>query len=123
MIVRRRQLQSWERQLLDQFVAWTHAHLRSHFPAVCSERGPDAVEASIRLGVERARGYGISESPDIVRYINVMFAFHDDFDRDTRMAWMPPILQHTDLTGTQKMDSVASYIEMNCVEGAAGRTA
>ncbi|MEM7153896.1 MAG: hypothetical protein AAF799_13690 [Myxococcota bacterium] len=46
----------------------------------------------IRHGVTRASGYGIESELGICRYLNLMFVFGRDFDRNPRLSWAREIL-------------------------------
>ena len=47
----------------------------------------------IRYGVERAGSYGIGTERDVCKYIDLMFAFGRDFDKNQDLPWASRILE------------------------------
>lgn len=85
----------------EGFVERVQAHLRAFFPAECERLGSAAaLREVVRHGLGRARGHGLRSQREACKYLDLMFAFGRDFDRDPRLGWVAPILEgHThDLT-------------------------
>jgi len=78
---------------LEQYVARTHEQLARHFPRHCEISGEDATKNMIRLGVERAKGYGITGERHVVLYTSLMLLFGSFFDEDPQCAWARPTLK------------------------------
>ena len=68
------------------------AHVGQHFRAQCEALGPAATREAIRYGVARAASHEITIERDVAAYIDVMFAFGRDFDRDPSLPWAAAIL-------------------------------
>lgn len=68
------------------------AHLAKYAPKHCEVIGEDAVRAAIRLGMDRARTYGLTNRGPVRFYLESMFMFGSDFDTDPQFSWATAIL-------------------------------
>jgi hypothetical protein len=74
------------------FVRWTKGHLQKFFPGHVQALGPAGTDDAIAHGIRRAEGYGITADADVCQYIDLMFCFGRDFDRDPALPWAAAIL-------------------------------
>ena len=65
----------------------------------------------IHQGTERAASHGIRNEADVVRYLEYMLIYGDDFDRDPKLPWASKVLQTVGLSGTENMDRIDEYDE------------
>jgi hypothetical protein len=65
----------------ENFVERMTAHLQRYFPVWARASGERVVH-TIRLGIERSRSYGITAERDVSRYIDIMAALGEDFDKE-----------------------------------------
>ncbi|MEP6538279.1 MAG: hypothetical protein ABJF23_23275 [Bryobacteraceae bacterium] len=79
----------WGRRFEDAMAE----HLNRCFAAQCRQLGEKGVQDEIRYGIKQAAGYGISLERDVCKYIDLMFAFGRDFDRDLKLPWAAQILR------------------------------
>ena len=86
-----------------------HAH--EVWAEECAERGEEGVQATVRMGVERSRPYGLVAEYDVGRYIDLMFAFCDDFDESPRTPWARAILKDGSLSPRERMDALWARAE------------
>ena len=77
-------------------------HLQRFFPAQCESLGEGEVRIVIRCGIERAREYGIRAERDVCKYVDIMFAFGRDFDRNPDFPWARRILKERDYPSPSK---------------------
>lgn len=68
------------------------SHLREYFASSTRTMSDEEVVGLIRMGVDRAREHGIDTERGACKYLNLMFAFGEDFDRDPRLPWAREIL-------------------------------
>ena len=68
------------------------AHLAKYAPKHCEVIGQHAIRAAIRLGVDRARTYGLTNRGPVRFYLESMFMFGSDFDTDPQFPWAAAIL-------------------------------
>ena len=94
LIIRDSQIQAMKEAI---FVRWLKEHVTSFFPERCAHLGDKGVGEDIQYGIARAKSYGFSDEADICRYVDVMFAFHRDFDKDDSLPWASDILSNADL--------------------------
>jgi len=69
-------------------------HLNRFFLDQCLQMGEEEVRKAIQYGIKRAAEYGILPQREICKYINVMFVFGRDFDKDKKLPWASKILQN-----------------------------
>ncbi len=92
MVIRQAQMGALADHVSRTFEDRMVAHLNKCFPSECRERGDPEVRAWIRYGIERASAYGITAQRDVCKYIDLMFVFGRDFDRDPNLPWAASIL-------------------------------
>lgn len=78
--------------------------LRKHWPEECAALGEAAARERIESAVVRARRYGVVKEYDVLRFVNMTFALHEDFDTDERYPWAAAFLNDPGIPGTRKMD-------------------
>lgn len=105
--IRKEQMDVFRQYMLEQFEDKMVVHLNKYFSGRCAELGEDGVRETIRYGISQAEKYGIVIESDVSRYINLMFTFGRDFDKDPTLSWAAKILNDHDLIGRrQKMDAL-----------------
>jgi hypothetical protein len=72
------------------------AHLNAFTPKHCEVIGELAVRAGIRLRIERARRYGLTNCGPMHFYIELMFMYGCDFDGDPQCGWASDVPQRND---------------------------
>jgi hypothetical protein len=87
--------------LLRDFEERMVAHLAKFYPAECATLGEEQVRRLIGYGVERARSHGLTSERATCIYIDVMFAFGRDFDRDPALPWASQVLSRKDLDSSR----------------------
>jgi hypothetical protein len=95
LTIRAEQMTSLERCTLTAFEEDMLAHLREFAPLHCKVIGESGVRDTIRLGIERAKRYGLSNRGPVRFYIELMFMLGSHFDTDPQMCWAAWILQGT----------------------------
>lgn len=94
IVLRQAQVEALRGSSSERFVARVEAHLREFFPHECARLGgPAALREVIGHGMERAAWHGLRSQREVCKYLDLMFAFGRDFDRDPRLAWAEPILE------------------------------
>lgn len=58
------------------------AHLGRHFPGPCAALGPAQMQEVLDYGLARAGRHGFETERELAKYLNLMFAFGRDFDRE-----------------------------------------
>lgn len=93
LTIRREQMELLGKEMERRFIERTVAHARRYFPARCRELGEKGTRETVVYGLERAKAHGFSAEADVSRYIDVMFAYGRDFDRDPGLPWARRILE------------------------------
>jgi hypothetical protein len=105
--IRKEQMDAFKEYMLKQFEDKMVIHLNKYFAGPCGELGEEGVREAIHHGVNQAETYGIVVEYDVSRYINLMFTFGRDFDKDPTLSWAASILNDQNLLGRrQKMDAL-----------------
>jgi hypothetical protein len=81
MIIRREQIDAMMASNIERFANRMIEHLRRCFRRECASMTESDLRQEIRLGIERARGYGFETELEICKYIDLMFIFERDFDQ------------------------------------------
>ena len=62
-------------------------HLGKFFPAACAALGEEQVRRVVRYGIERAASHGVTRERGVCAWVDLMFTFGRDFDRDPDLPW------------------------------------
>lgn len=87
LVLRRPQIKAISYLARERFVQRMEAHVRQYFPEDTGALEPDALRAVVEQGIERAEKHGFTADRDITRYLNLMFTFGREFDRDPSLGW------------------------------------
>lgn len=93
MTIRHQQMQSLADASVSKFEARMTEHLERCFPVQCKASDEMRIHSTIRYGIERAASYGINLERDVCKYIDLMFVFGRDYDRDPGLPWVSEILE------------------------------
>jgi hypothetical protein len=93
LVIRREQMKALSAPKLKAFEDRMLLHLRKFFPGECDALGEEKTRAVIRYGIDRAQGHGFKSGRDISRYLNLIFTFGHDFDKDPDLAWASETLR------------------------------
>lgn len=107
LTLRKEQKQAFVAERRLRFEDRVLAYLREAHAAVCAAMGEADARASIRLGMERANEYGLTDEHDVVRYIDAMYRLGPSFDTDPRFPWAEAALCHPALSPRAKMDLIS----------------
>jgi hypothetical protein len=85
---------AFSRSAVDTFEDRMVVHLNKCFPSSSKTAGEQKVRQTIRYGMERAGRHGIKAERDVCKFIDLMFVYGRDFDRDPNLAWASAILNN-----------------------------
>jgi hypothetical protein len=109
MVIRETQMDAFRDSMRDDFEKRMAKRLRSRFEVKLAGTTAAALDKLIRLGVEKAKGYGVVGESDVARFLEYMVEYEPDFDRSSGTAWARRILTAPNVTGTQKMDNLDDF--------------
>jgi hypothetical protein len=92
MKIRKQQVEALERAALRAFEDEMVVHLGRFSPPLFKATGEDAIREAIRLGIERAGGYGLTLRGPVRLYLELMLLFGSRFDTDPQYPWAAGIL-------------------------------
>lgn len=116
LVIRNEQMRSIEEA---RFLEWLKQHLTRFFPERCHELGPEAASRTIADGLARARSYGFREPADLCRFLDLMFAFGLDFERDESFPWASELLHAPEITNpTERMDLLTAAAKAHLTSAA-----
>lgn len=118
LVIRNEQMRAFEDA---QFIEWLRQHLSRFFPERCLELGPETVSNTIADGLARARARGFQEPADLCRFLDLMFAFGLQFDRDESYPWASELLNAPEITNpTERMDLLIAAAKAHLTFAAQG---
>jgi len=106
LTIRSEQMAAFSDYMLASFTRRLRDHLRSRFPAGTAAMSDEALEVAIVVGMDRAKGYGVTSENDIRRFMECAFLYNPHFDTDPATAWAGDILRRDDLSGSAKTDLI-----------------
>lgn len=92
LVVRRAQIELFKAPLREPFVHRMVEHVKQYFPEDCAPLDADTLLEILRDGVIRAERLGFDTERDATRFLNLMFTFGRDFDRDPSLGWATRLL-------------------------------
>ncbi len=107
LTIRSTQIQELDRDAAERFVAVAEEHLLRHYPGP-SERlgGPEAVQAFVRRGIERARQNRVETRGAVVVLLELWIQFGEQFERSPIRQWTANFLSHPELPGEIKAEVI-----------------
>jgi len=104
--IRTEQMKVLDDYMVREFEDRMVTHVGKFFAERCGILGEKGIREAIRYGIQRADSYGIVSERDLCLYIDVMFEFGRDFDKDRELPWAKRILIDRTLEDepTEKMD-------------------
>lgn len=116
LLVRDEQMQAFQ---TASFSDWLMRHLHRHFPQQCEALGPAQLHQLVSSSLQRARGHGFREGADLCRFMDLVFAFGPEFDRDDNLPWANELLSTPDISDpTEKMDLLVAAARNHLAEQA-----
>jgi hypothetical protein len=115
--IRSEQMDALEEYAERQFERKASDHVRRYFSTRCSAMSDEAILATVRQGVERARSYGIELEYDVLRFINHMCALGLEFDTDARFPWVQEVLGNDAMDASSRMDELSERTSRLLQEG------
>jgi len=92
LIIRKEQIGKFNEAALARFINETIVHIKEFTPAHCEDLGDDTVREVVKMGIDRARGYGLDKHGPCVLFVEMMFLFGSFFDTDPQYPWGGKIL-------------------------------
>lgn len=95
-------------------------HIKQSTPKHSETIGEPAVRQVIRIGIERAKEYDLTNRGPGRFYIELMFMFGSDFDTDPQYPWAEEILSDSEITDQMERADRLYNKTMDYLEKAAG---
>jgi len=93
LTIRGNQIEIFKDIAKNEFIERIFNIMAASFPEECRRMGRARAMNRIRGGIKQAGRLGISESANLVRYVNLLFLFAtDELGRDQKTAWAENIL-------------------------------
>ena len=90
--IRPEQINAFQVSAIENFIDSVVPHLREFFPETCADLGEPDTRAVVRLGIEMAQSYGIDREVFFCEFVDLIFLFGIDFDKDPALPWASEIL-------------------------------
>jgi hypothetical protein len=92
LTIRKEQYAVLQKAELEKFVDQACGHVRQFFPDQFGVLGETKVRELIHFGAQRSALYGIVAKAEVLKYVDLMILFGQDFDTDERLKWANQIL-------------------------------
>jgi hypothetical protein len=90
--IRDDQMKAFAEVYEDGFRLRARAWLRETFPDICASYSDSDCAAIVETALEQTAQYRIGREVDILRWINLMFAFGFDFHQNPDLPWVHEVL-------------------------------
>ncbi|MDQ2899899.1 MAG: hypothetical protein M3Y07_08880 [Acidobacteriota bacterium] len=96
MKIRNEQQNAFSAGAIEDFISRMIVHLNECFPEHCEALGDGKTREAVEFGIDRASAHGFIAERDVCKYIDLMFVFGRDFDKDESLRWAESSLRDTD---------------------------
>ncbi len=103
LFIRESQMEAFAQPARQRLIDSAVERIFTLLPEVRDGMDRSEVEDSVRLAMSKSASYGVTDWPDVIRYLDVMYMLGFEFDQDLRYAWAPPILTGAGTAGAEKM--------------------
>lgn len=107
--IRKEQKLAFRQAALRDFEDRVMAHLQRCLADWVATMGERSVRQVIRLGIDRATSFGITNERDVCRFIDLMIVLGSDFD--SRLSWARKILE-----SAEDVDTALGRLHMRAME-------
>jgi hypothetical protein len=107
LTIRPEQMQTLGQAQTEVFVEEAAAIFRKTWPARSAALGDDGLRDRVRRAVRKCFTYGIEDSRDVLRYVNLMFALGEDFATSPRFPWAGRILEQRRVVPSERLCRLA----------------
>ena len=108
LIIRQEQMDTLRAAAMGAFEEAMTEHLGGISPFLLNAVGPEQLRKAVRLGIERAAGYGFDFRGPVRLYLELMLLFGSYFDTDPQYPWAAEILADRD-SGPQMQRAARLY--------------
>jgi len=108
LVIRKEQMDMMSRSHLKQYFDNLERHLKNRYPEKTKYIGDELSELIIK-GVDKAKGYNITDKNDIKRFLEYIIQYGKDFGESPDSCWAKQILDNTEWSGTLKMNKIDEY--------------
>jgi TPR repeat protein len=108
LIIRKAKIESLREMAMGAFREEMLVHLGEYSPRLSKGLGEASMREVVRVGIDRARGYGFSFRGPVRLYLELMLSFGSHFDTDPQYRWAGEILADAD-EGSQMERAEALY--------------
>ena len=116
-MIRDAQVEVFSREVVEVFVDRMVERLERDFPGELARWGEAPrgdLRRTIRAGIDRAEGYGLSREREVLRFVDLMARLGPSFDE--RLPWAAEILRRGDLAAAKK----TQHLERRRIEEQSG---
>ncbi|MGE5488957.1 MAG: hypothetical protein ACM3ZB_14170 [bacterium] len=104
MIIREEQLKKFSEVLRRGFEDRLFACLKQALPVHAEKFGDERTRRAIQLGVERAAACGIRSEIGTARFVQLLFLFDRDFERNPRYPWATQVMADPGISGDARAE-------------------
>ena len=116
LIIRKEQMESFRKYIIEQFVDRSVIHLQAIFPDKTKHIAETDLRAIIHRGLNKAEIYNVRIENDVLRFLEYILKYGEDFDTSGGTAWAGEILRMENVQSSIKMDRLDEYIVKISVE-------
>jgi hypothetical protein len=108
-------MEAYREAAMRDFETRMVAHMGRFFPELAQAAGPPQLRELVRLGIERARPYGIVVERDVCKFVDLMLVLGPRFDEE--LAWARAILLQTERGPWRRLDEIFDRADALAREG------
>jgi hypothetical protein len=106
--ITKKQLELLSERLMASFIKGAILHLRQKFPKTTRFFPDNELSTLISEGIDKATGYNILESEEVLPFLEYLIVLGRNFDTDPENSWALEVLNDDDMVGADKISLLIS---------------
>lgn len=107
--IRKEQMEAMRIDMLKRSYRQLQTHLQQRYPEHTAEIDNEQLQKLVITGIDQAKKYKVTDHNDVRRFLEYQIEYGSNFGYTPETQWAEPFLNHSNLTGTAKMDEIDNY--------------
>lgn len=121
LVIRKEQKDVMEAAAAVSFESELAGHIKDFSPRHAGVVGDDAINETVRVGIERAKNHGLTNRGPVRFFVETMVMFGSEFDTDPLLPWANGVLTNPSIKDQMERADILHEAMLEYVEAVAGK--